>query len=275
MSGPVTDELLETALKRKDVLATLAESPHHRQELQEALDLSKTTCHRIVRTFDDEGLLRRTDSGYALTPFGELVTEQVQTFESTVRTAADLQPLVDAIAAADLAFDIQLFTDATVTKPEPGNPYPFVDRTMELFRNSETFRVVDCNTLVPPLYVEQLLEIALDTGMQGEFVVTPEIALGNMEEFPDLQREVAESETTSGRYFVHDEITFGMAIYDDHLDLRVYDDETGTPILYVDTDNQDALSWARDVFDRYVEQARPATDLEDYPDWAPDAGIDS
>lgn len=273
-SGEFDKAVLTTAVERKSVLSALANAPHHRKELQEELGLSKTTCHRIVRTFDDRGLLRRTDSGYELTRLGEIVHEQVESFDATVRTAYRLQPLVAAFDDAGVAFDVDLFLDAWITVPEPGDPYPFADRTMDLFRESETLRIIDCNQLVPPLYVEKMLDIAIETGMAGEFVVTEEIALGNMEAFPDRQRQVAEGDA-AGEYRVHDDIPFGMAIYDDHLDLRAYDEETGTPVLYVDTDDPDAIAWARGVYDRYYEEARPATELDGFPDWAPDSGIDS
>jgi len=275
MRGEFDPEILETAVKRKSVLATLSESPHHRQELQDELDLSKTTCHRIVRTFDDRGLLRRTDNGYELTRLGEIVYEQVDRFDSAVRAGYRLQPLVEKFDAAGIEFDLEQFEDATVTEPEPGNPYPFVDRTMKLFRESDTIRVLDCNPLVPPMYVEKMLDIALETGMEGEFILTDEIAVGNMQQFPDRQREVAESDETTGEYLVHDDITFGMALYDDHLDLRVYDEETGAPTLYVDTDDPDALEWANGVYGKYYEEAQPATSLPEFPDWAPDTGIRS
>jgi len=272
-AGEFDREILTTAIKRMPVLSALADRPHHRKELQSELELSKTTCHRIVRTFDERGLLRRTDSGYELTTLGEVLHDRVGEFDATVRTAYRIQPLIAAFDRAGIEFDIDPFLDARVTEPEPGNPYPFADRTMDLFRQSETLRIVDCNQLVPPLYVEKMLEIAIQTGMAGEFVVTEEIALGSVREFPDLQRQVAEGDA-AGEYLVHDDITFGMAIYDDHLDLRAYDEETGTPVIYVDTDDSGAIKWARDVYDRYYEEATPATELDGFPDWAPDTGIE-
>lgn len=273
MGEPFDEEVLTTAIDRQPVLAALAREPHHRKELQEELDLSKTTCHRIIRNFDNMGLLRRTERGYELTELGRIVHRKVEQFESSVRAAYRLQPLAEAYEAADIEFDFDLFEDARVTAPEPGNPYPFIDRTVELFENSDTIRVIDCNPLVPPVYVEQMIEIALETGMQGEFVVTEEIAVGNMREFPELQRNVAASDETTGKYLVYDDIPFGMALYDDHLDIRVYDSETGTPTLYADTDNPEALEWAESVYEEFYEKATPASELDEFPDWAPDTGI--
>lgn len=266
-------DVLTTAIERHSVLAAIADEPHHRKELQEELDLSKTTCHRIIRNFDNMGLLRRTERGYTLTELGTTVYTQVDEFESAVKTAYRLRPLAEMFEAAGVDFEFDLFRNARVTSPEPGDPYPFIDRTLELFRESDTIRVIDCNPLVPPVYVERMLEIALQTGMQGEFIVTEKIALGNMEQFPELQRKVAESDETSGEYRVHDDIPFGMALYDDHLDVRVYDEETGTPTLYADTDDPDALDWAESVYEEYYEESEPATSLDEFPGWAPDEGI--
>lgn len=47
---------LEMAIRRKPALARFAEDPHHPREREEELDVSKATCHRIVRSFDEEGL---------------------------------------------------------------------------------------------------------------------------------------------------------------------------------------------------------------------------
>ena len=266
------EELLETAVTRKPVLAALAEEPHHRRELQEKLGLSKTTCHRIVRAFDDSGLLRRTDAGYELTRFGEVVAEAVERFDETVRTAHRMEPLLEAFETAGLAVDVELFTDATITTPEPGDPYPFVDRSMELFRDSETIRVIDRNQFIPPLYVEKALEIAIETGMRGKFIVPESVALETVTGMPELQRQVADGDAT-GKWFVYEDIPFGMALYDEHLDLRAYDDETDRPLLLVDTDDPDAIAWAEDIYERYRRRAEPAARLEAFPDWMPDTAL--
>lgn len=275
MTDEFDPEVLATAVERRAALAALSREPHHRDELEAELDLSKTTCHRIIRTFDERGLLRRTDSGYELTRLGEIVCDRVHEFDDSIRLAYRLQPLIEKLDAADVSFDLDLFRGVTITEPEPGDPYPFAERTMELFRESDTIRVIDCNPLIPPVYIQEMLDIALETGMRGEFVLPPDLALMNMEQFPERQRDVAESDETTGRYLVCEDIQFGLALYDDHLDLRVYDEDTGTPILYVDSDDPETIDWAESVYREYRERARPATELDDFPEWAPDSDIET
>jgi hypothetical protein len=110
------DEILETAVARRPALSALAAGPRHRRELQAELDVSKTTCHRIVSTFDEYGLLRRTDDGYELTAKGKLLETYVDEYYRYVRTTFLLEPLVTAFEESDAEFDVELFADARITR---------------------------------------------------------------------------------------------------------------------------------------------------------------
>lgn len=268
------DEVLETAIRRKPALAALAEEPRHRRDLQEQLDLSKATCHRIVRSFDEMGLLRRTEDGYELTGLGQAVAEQVGAFERTVRTAYRLAPLLEAFEAAAVDFDVELFTDATITRPRPDDPSPPVHRYLELFREAESVRTVARTSFVPPLYLEEIFGTAFGDDKNGGIVIYPKSVVENRyAEYPEWHRQVAE-EGIPIRYRIYERSPFGMTIYDDdHVGLRAYDEGTGTLVLFADTDDPDAVSWAEDVFDYYYERSEPLGAFEEFPDWVPDSDV--
>lgn len=268
------DGILETAVQRKSVLAALAEGPHHRHELQEALGVSKATCHRIVRSFDEKGLLRRTDDGYELTELGRVVAEQVGAFERTVHAAYQLEPLLEAFASATVDFDVELFTDATITRPQPDDPSPPVHRYLELFQEAQFVRTVARKSFVPPLYLEEIFESGLEDDKDGGIVIYPKSAAKKqITEYPELHRTMDE-EGIPIRYRIYDRSPFGMTIYDDdHVGLRAYDEETGTLVLFADTDDPEALAWAEGVFDHYYERSEPVSAFEEFPDWVPDSEI--
>jgi predicted transcriptional regulator len=267
-------EVLETAVERTAVLAVLADGPRHRRELQEALDVSKATCHRIVRSFDEKGLLRRTEEGYALTALGRAVEEQVGAFERNVEAAYQLTPLLDAFERTPLEFDLELFADAAVTRPEPDDPTPPVHRYLELFERSETVRTVARTSFVPPLYLEEIFETAFEPGDHGGLVIYPKsVVQTRYEEYREWHRRVAE-EGIPVRYRVYDRSPFGMTIYDDdHVALRAYDEDTDALVLFADTDDPDAVAWAEDVFDHYYERSEPLSAFDAFPDWVPDTEI--
>lgn len=263
------DDLLETAVQRRGVLAALAAAPHHRRELQTRLDISKTTCHRIVRSFDEKGLLRRTADGYELTALGRTLHEQVDAYERGVRAARRLEPLLSAFEAAEVAFDVSLFADATVTRPQPEDPSPPVTRFLELFRDAETVKSLDGTSFTPPLYVEEMFETAMQDGGRGIAIFPKSVVERRLSAHPDLHRRAAEAEVPV-RYRVHDDIPFGLTIYDgDRVGLRAYDDETGALLLFADTDDPEAVDWAERLFERYYDQSEPLSAFDAFPDWMP------
>ena len=143
------DDILEIAVNRRSVLAVLAREPHDRRALEESLAVSKATCHRIVRSFEEWGLIRRTDRGYELTEVGAEVAAQLEAFERNIETAYRLTPLLEAFESAGVDFDVELFTDATVTRPEPDDPSPPVHRYLELFQEAESVRTIARTSFVP------------------------------------------------------------------------------------------------------------------------------
>ena len=268
------DDLLETVIARSDVLGSLAEGPRHRRELQDAVDISKTTCHRIVRSLDERNLIRRTDRGYELSELGTAIWTQVDDFERNVRTAYRLQPLYEALESTDIDLEVELFVDATITRPLPEDPSPPVHRYLELVRDAKTVRTLDRSSFIPPLYVEEIFEEALERDGAGIAIYPLSVVKTRYEKYPDIHREVAETGLDIG-YRVHDDVPIGMSIYDDdHVGLRAYDDETGALRLFVDTDDPEAVDWAIDVFERYYEESDPPSAFEELPDWVPDSEID-
>lgn len=265
------DEILETALARREALATLSDGPRHRRELETDLDVSKTTCHRIVRTFEENGLLRRTERGYELSRKGEQLEAYVDEFYRKTRAVFLLEPLVTAFTDADVAFDLEAFADARITQPDPDDPTLPLDREFELFRDAEHFRVVDCNQHVPALFLEQVFEISIEHGKRAEHIAPKAVIEKRLGEFPELHKQHPDVEATL-TYRVCEEPTFGLTLYDrDHVVLRAYDDETGSIELMVDSDDRAAVAWAEDVVDHYRERSEPPSAVDDLPAWTPEA----
>jgi len=264
------DELLEIAVKRRSALERLAEDPHHRSELEEELDLSKTTCHRIIQTFDENHLLRRTDQGYGLTEFGRVLYRQVSSFDETIRAAYELRPILDAFESAEVDFELGLFLDAEVIKPQPDDPTPPLQRYLEMFWDAETILTVDRTSFSPPLYIEEILERSLEDDRTGIAIYPKSVVERRYSEFPDPHRKAAEKGIPV--YRIGDPVPFGMTIYDnEHVALRSYDDKTGALELFAHTDDPEAISWAEEVFEHYYERSTLPSGFEDFPDWIPES----
>lgn len=268
MEGRVFDDgLLETAVDRKGVLRTLRDAPQHRSDLEQTLDLSKTTCHRIIRSFDEEGLVRRTDEGYDLTPLGRIVADQVLKFEETVETAFLMRPLLEQFEADDTPFDRSLITDERVDWSVDTDSPLGLDRGMDRVRDTDTLRVMDW-TPVPALYIEKIFEIIVEQDIRAESIYPASRVRSRLKQFPDLHADLRESDTEK-EYWLYDDVpTWGMSIYDESLlELRAFEPETGVPMLEASSRDQPAIQWALNVWEDHRRRAERLDDRDDLPDW--------
>lgn len=255
------EDLFEDAVARRRALRALSDAPLHREELENRLDVSKTTCHRIIRGFDEHGLLKRTGHGYQLSPLGEVVIDEIDQTTRNVARARALEPLLSAFESTDVQFDVSLFADATITRAQPEDPYPPVKRFMELLRDSKTLRSLD-RTSIAPLHVDEIFERIFEEKLEVEAIYPQSVLDKLLSEYPEYHRRAAELGRAT--YHVHDDIAFGMSLFDDRVGLRAYDSETGALRLFTDTANAEALAWAEDVFREYRERA---SEPDQCPDW--------
>lgn len=261
------DELLELAVTRKDALGVLSEEPRHRRALQEELEVSKTTCHRILRSFKERGLVRRTDAGYELTLFGRIIAEQAARFEEHVERATRLQQLLELFEDSDEEFEYGLFSDADVNWTVETNQSFSIDRGVERVEDADVLRVLDW-TPVPDLYHEKILRILAENAARVESIYPKSEVKDRLRRFPDLHDELLEK-GAKPRYWVYENVPpWGMSIYDDSLvELRAYEQQSGAYILDATTDTPEAVDWALDIFAEYRGRAAPLTEVDDLPDW--------
>jgi predicted transcriptional regulator len=257
--------VLEIAVNRKSALEVLDDAPHHRRELQDKLDISKATCHRIIRSFDDKGLLVRTDHGYELTEYGRIVYNQVSESEKTISTAQALQPILEGFAESDMEFDLELFTDANVIRAQPDDPYPPIERLIELFRRFDTLRNFG-PTPIPSPMAEEVFELLFSERKKLEIIKPYEIISKYVSEYDDHGRKAMENNQLGSR--IYDDPPFGLSLFDGHIILRGYDTHTGAVLVSVDTDKPKAVAWGENVYEYYHEQSKSLSDFEEFPEWA-------
>ena len=244
------ERFLFAAVTRREALAALAAGPLTRDELREELGVSRTTVHRTVRALESESLLRREGDGNALTALGEVVADATVEFEETLRAARHLRPF---LAVADVDVDVRPFADATVTVQGPAAPYRPVSRFVSLLEETTALRGFDTAALAP-LYVETIRERILG-GMEAEIVYPEGVVDGLAEAYPEALSAALDGGTL--RLFAHDDLPYGLALFDDRVGLGGYDAETGMLRAFVDTDDAAAIEWGERQFRRYRSEATP------------------
>ncbi len=249
-SGTTPAQLVDL-LRYGPLLDALDEDSLDRRAIEDHLGISRSTSHRFTRALADSGLIRKSAGRYSLTGRGESIRETICTFENNSRTALDLAPILEALSDTYPGFDIERFSDATVTSAEHGDPYSPMTRFISLLNETETLRGLDTFSIAPG-YMEEYQQHILD-GMQTEVIDVPEASADVMENYPELCVEVCVSDNFELR--LHNDLPFGLVILDDVVGVGVRRDSDRTVRTFVDTDAPDVWAWADGLYESYKEEA--------------------
>ena len=245
--------LLTELVRRAPVFEALREESLDRRDLQDRLDCSKPTVHRIVTSLGEKGLVQRKNGEFELTPLGATVAAPLGRFEGEVGAAIALRPVLARLLDEPVAFDLATVVDARVTRAEPGNPYKPVNRFASLVEDSDTLRGFDTTTLAP-IHVEGIHRRICDR-MTTEIVYHPAAIEDILTTNPDRGTEALESGNLS--LWTHEDLPCGLAVFDDRVGIGGYDDETGMLSVFVDTEDPAAREWGLSLFAHYKREADP------------------
>jgi predicted transcriptional regulator len=254
-SGVEGIEFLARSAHRVGVLEALSEGARDRVDLRDATGASSPTVGRVLADFEDRRWLVRDGPMYELTSLGEYVAERFLALRDAMETEARLREMWRWLPIEMPGFRIELFEDAVVSYPGEIYPYEPVERLEELISATSTLRGFDSI-----VFKSRNLETACGavlSGMEFEYVFTPEALEGTYAWNPERIREVAECENAA--VLVHDNLPdsdrCGLGIVDDRACICCHDPETGAMVAVIDTDAPEAREWALSVFEEVREEA--------------------
>lgn len=241
---------------RVSVLEALNRRPRSRNELLSLIDTSRPTLVRVLSDFESYGWIERTDSEYTTTPVGSAVAEAFSRALETVSTVDRLRGLLTSVPDDVLTVDVEAFSDATVTTAAPGVPFRPVQRLVELADASTTFREFNRSS------IGCLCDTELSGLLSGDGRVTVVYGSAVVESLVTSSDNWFGEAIRTGRVdvFVHDDLPFGLSLFDDRVALAGYDETTGAPTTLVDTDAVEVRRWAEAVYETYRQEATPLYD---------------
>lgn len=254
MSGPLDEvAFLANSANRVDVLSILDDDAHSRRELVEVTDASRPTVGRVLGEFEQRNWVSRDGRLYELTPLGRMVMNAFDNVLSVMETEQNLRTAVEWIPTERIDFDLELFTDASVSTPEPGASHQPINRFIELVKGAGSARGFGIATLAPKS-AETLFQKAC-SGMDTEIIYPSDVLEDNLQSTPDIARNAINNGTL--RPMVHEDLPCGLYIFDNHVVIGGYNRDTGVLRVVLDTDAPEALEWADALYSRYRREADP------------------
>ncbi|WP_336036697.1 helix-turn-helix transcriptional regulator [Halobacterium yunchengense] len=246
-------DVLVFALERRRALDALADGGGTRGDVEDALGVSRSTAHRVVTELASLDLAVRRDGRYELTSFGRVVAHEASRAARTVAVADRLAPLLETFEHASERIELQHFDDASVTTPEPGDPYRPMRRLLDLVEDAA--RVVEFAPTMPePAYLRALYDCA-QSGLDADVLYPPEVVDRLEREHEGALVRALNDGALALR--VADVPAFRLVVADDRVYLGGYNEDASGLRVVADTDAADAVEWARACFRRHWRAATP------------------
>jgi predicted transcriptional regulator len=245
--------VLRAAAQRRAMLRALGGGGATRTDIQQALSVSRSTVHRVVRDFESLGIVRRTDGEYELTPFGKVVVTETERAIDSIDTADRLSPLLGKLDEAGETTELSSFGNATVTTPKPGDPHLPSRRFLSSIEDAA--RIREFTPTAPEPAYQNMLHDRVESGLDAA-VVYPESVVESLRASDQQTIELAvESEGFELR--VGSLPQFRLVLADEHLFLGGYNDDASHLELVADTDERGAVGWGKRCFRDRWETATP------------------
>lgn len=263
-SAVPTDALGDSAYlsrseNRVQILDAIANGPHTRRELSEVTGVSRATLSRIMNELEERGwALRTTDGDYEATPTGKHVSAQFVPFVESLEAINRLGEAVDWLPTDELSIGLHHFSDATVKRPEHGDPMEIIDLFTRLIRDATEFRVL--TQFAPPSEFAKSMCDGLVTGrLRGTYVLTGDL-IEYLGEHPDRRARwhaCLEAGATVSHYEGH--IPCNLWVIDGTVFIKKSGPKSiqsayGVPII---SENDAVREWAIDLIETYRAEADP------------------
>ena len=257
--------LTETAVQHHDLLSLLESAgPLTSRALEDELGYSLATVNRHLLTLREDGLVEKTESDYVITQLGNAV---VTAIETTARELSVLEAIADSqflsnVADAPKPFDVSWLADSTVIQPTSEDPYGLYDRYIDVFEGATRLRALRNEGVTPPGVIDAMRPKLMDAAFDAEGIWSPETAVRFMQVHP-VVNEIRRENPELGVYISTEPLPIDFSLFDTCLVILSYDPQTGHPIVYIETENENARQWAATVFSHYRERSKPITAVFD------------
>lgn len=243
-------DVLRTAADRQRVFEEL-EGGATRSDIQAALDVSRSTAHRVAKTFESLELAVRRNGFYELTPFGRVVGREVDRATNTIRVADSLAPLLGTFQDVEEPIDLYAFEDATVTEPEAGDPYSPMRRFLSLVEDASRIREFS-PTAPEPAYQNAVYDRVQEELQAAMLFPAPVVDRLRRDDGEKLERAFREHDLDVR---VGDLPAFRLVLADERVYLGGYNENASHLRIVADTARSDAVEWAVQCFRNHWEKA--------------------
>lgn len=246
-------ELLGVVDRRADLLRALGRTPTPKNELEDDLDVSRSTIDRGIRELEERALVERDNGGYRRTLSGRLALREYERFHERIRGLRESGNLLAAVDA-NADFDAAMLAGATVVEQARTTPHRPIEELYGIVKSATEVRA-----FAPVVHSQQIdtYRTKISDGMEAELVLTGEVIERLLAEHAEAFEDTVDSERV-GLWEAADDLPYSLALAETpdgpRAVVMVYDDRGVLGCIH--NDDPAAVEWARE---RYERERRRAT----------------
>lgn len=254
-------QFLVRSWNRLDVLQSVATAPRPRDDLRDAVGVSRVTLSRILSDLEARGWVTRREEGYEATRSGSIVAAELTDFLATLRAIDRLGAHAERFRLEAVDFDLARLEDAELITPTWDDVSARTGRLVELVSESRHVRAV--GTGLDRTVVQAVCDATIDGDLAVELVFDPPVveAIADESELARPFADLASVEWASIYRYTGQESLMELGIAEttgDAEDVVVlcgeYDD--GVPPGTILSTDSDVRVWAESYFEARRGESR-------------------
>jgi predicted transcriptional regulator len=255
--APALDDIrfLSDSEHRVIALEGLIDGPRTQLDLRASTGASSATVSRLLRSFDERGWIDRTGNAYELTPLGRFVAKRFVQLYDQFRSADRLSDLIEYLPLDEFDFDLGCLEGARITRPTRADTIAPIRREVELM-TSCTDRFQMLVTAVDRLATQEVAGLVRRIPV-FEGVYTRE-AFETVRADASMRADLDEYMRAGGTLYLYGGETsmVTLGLNDDIVGLELNDGRGFVP-AFVETADDDVLSWAERTYEAYRRESEP------------------
>lgn len=237
--------------ERYSFLHLLMDQPRSKSELEEVVDVSRSTLDRALRDLADSELALYEDGVWKPTPLGWCSYRAREAYLNRLESLVEAGPLINELSTANM-IDYPFLEGASVDKTDPSMPDAIIQLLLDSVKNGKNIIIV--TPVVITGFAEELYDrVHNSEDYSLDLIIPPDVFERMRAVFPSLTNKLQDDDNVSV-YTATIPFSFGLWIVDSsEAGVIIFTDQGVCGILMNDT--PDALDWAEDQYNRVKQEA--------------------
>ena len=247
------DDLGTVLTERHSYLRVLIEHPRSKRDLEDAVDVSRSTLDRALRDLATADLARYEDGVWMPTLLGWCSYRAQEAYRDQLSTLAEAAPILNHLSI-DEPIGCAFLDGADVYEADPSMPDAVIQTLLDSVEHATEVYVA--TPVVVTGFAEEFYEcVKISERYSLEMILPTQVFEQVHTAFPTLTNELM-NDGNVHLYRASIPFSFGLWIADaDEVGIVVFTEQGLGGILVNDTD--DALDWATDQYERAKQEADP------------------